>query len=602
MTTASANLDDTLKRHLELAVRLRQQGEAILAGEVVLGMLQHEPPSLDSEPSRFLVQMAVQMAQSPRTPAAEEWWEHFQSQPDLGQILASHLRRLLRQQWTSVTGDFSHSDEASELTRILQRLESGCLCPGRSYAGRRLPPGCARGVVVYPQGQAYMTRVFVRFNARNPAQEEWVVGQVLPGVARAITAAQQYLAAAGCRPIDHLQAEVLFAGLFRPVQGESLALPVFMAAVSARIGMSLPPDWVFTGALGSATAGEERTPVMPVNEIAAKLSVSARMGCTRLMIPAGLVGQMPTQLPSTCAIVKVESAVQAVELALPSHRLEENPRAISGWRLLYAFGQSMHPLHGQLRTLPQAEDHRLFRLGVPLFFAGMLTERWLFADYLVPEYYPGAARPALGLAFGLGSLGAAILGLFLYGGLTLSDRLLARGERADWWRLAVVLLVGHILAWMAVQPLLRNPLATPPAGLFLEHRTFQWWKDTMVLYFYAVIFFVSPYTRIRLAEAAAAAGRSRWAREIIEGRRWAGSMFPVGSLPMLVVVAAIAIMGLGHLEWQGLTDPLRAGAASTNGPWRILHIVGRAQLYFISCAVALWWMHRSASRLSTLSN
>jgi hypothetical protein len=65
---------------------------------------------------------------------------------------------------------------------------------------------------------------------------------------------------------------------------------------------------------------------------------------------------------------------------------------------------------------------------------------------------------------------------------------------------------------------------------------------------------------------------------------------------LLVVIASVALMGFGFLDWQALTDPSRAGSGPGNGPWRAIHVIGRAQLYLLSCIAVLWWLGRSASR------
>jgi hypothetical protein len=226
----------------------------------------------------------------------------------------------------------------------------------------------------------------------------------------------------------------------------------------------------------------------------------------------------------------------------------------------------------------------------------MLTERWLIADYLVPEYYLGVRRAPLWLAAFCGGVAAAALAGTLYASLRVVDRLLDCEAIVNWWLAAALLLAGCVLAWLPAQALIRDPFATPPRGAYFEHRTLQGWKDTAVLFLYALIFFVSPYTRVRLAERAGAARRLQWVREILEGRRWAHATFPAATVPLLVVIASVALMGFGFLDWQALTDPSRAGSGPGNGPWRAIHVIGRAQLYLLSCIAVLWWLGRSASR------
>ncbi|MHC4178899.1 MAG: hypothetical protein ACYSWU_15410 [Planctomycetota bacterium] len=333
---------------------------------------------------------------------------------------------------------------------------------------------------------------------------------------------------------------------------------------------------------------------MPVDEIRAKLAACSEAGCSRLMVPAYLLVDPARQLVhGQCALEAVTTTVEAMERALPQHRFPESPRVV-GWReFISHFMKAIVPWPISRGEPLRHLRHHTYRTVVPLFFAGMITERWLFADYLVPEFYLGVHRPPVWLAIVMGCLAAATITVTVYASMRVVDLLLDRGATVNWWLAASVLLAGCVLAWLPAQPLIRDPLAPPPRGMSWEHRTFQGWKDTVVLFLYALIFFVSPYTRVRLAEGAAAARRLRWAREILEGRRCANAIFPAATVPLLVVIASVGIMGLGYLDWQALMDASRAGSGPDNGPWRAIHLVGRAHLYVLSCAVALWWVAHS---------
>ena len=181
--------------------------------------------------------------------------------------------------------------------------------------------------------------------------------------------------------------------------------------------------------------------------------------------------------------------------------------------------------------------------------------------------------------------------------LRVVDRLMDVGAQASWGLTAGAILAGHVLVWLLVQVLIRDPFAPPPRGVFFEHRTFQWWKDNTVSYLFLLFFFVGPYTRIRLAERVANAGRWVWAADILAGRRWSWATFPATSVPLLIVIAAVAIMGLGFLDYQSLVDPTRAGAARGNGPWRTVHIIGYCHLYVGACMAVLWWNAKTSAQL-----
>jgi len=658
--TQATNIDDLMRRHLELVIRLHDGAYPALALEAALSALQHEPPSSESPLLQFLIHpvlttvcrsdaAALQFRQhleaNRELRQGAQWWLRFYLDGRASESADSTADRsgeLLRQ--LMVVREFLERQPSSEQVNekgtgtsrppdgAMLRLKGSEPVPFSLHA-LPLPPGCTRCVVVEPTGEARVTRIHVRLGRWGRLDQAPIVGQVVPGAKAALDAAQQYLAGSGCAPIDGLQAEVLVEGMFRPIQGESLALAVFVAAVSARLRLAVPSHWAFSGAIGTSSADSPAGAVMPVNEIRAKLHSCGQAGCLHLMVPAHLLPEGVGQLAhGPCALAAVTTTVEAVERVLPEHCLPESPR-VAGWReYLGQFLQSLLPgdwLKGDWLRRPEGDwlrrpegdwlrrpeerttteqvngdgacplfaRHRAFRLVVPCFFALMLTERWLLGDYLIPEHYLGVYRAPVWLAVVLGGLAAAVMAGTIYASLRVVDRLLDEGATVNWWVAAALLLAGCALAWLPAQWLIRDPLAPPPREVYLEHRTIQGWKDTTVLFLYALIFFVSPYSRVRLAERAASARRFRWAREILEGRRWANATFPVASVPLLVVIASVALMGLGYLDWQSLTDPSRVGSGPENGPWRAIHIIGRSQLYLISCIAVLWWLGRSAHRV-----
>jgi hypothetical protein len=597
MIPIGANIDDLMKRHLELAVRLHDAGHTALALETALAALQHEPPSRDAPLATFLVHSLLTTALETGA-AAGELQRHLAARPDLREAARWWVQFFLACQGDEPAADRGGGAPAhslAALNSLLSREPSGVSLP----SPLPLLPGCARCVIVESSGQARLTRIHLRWGAWSGLDQAAIVGQAVPGSGAALDAARQYLARSGCEPIDNLQAEVLVEGLFRPVQGESLSLAIFIAAVSARLGLAVPADWAFTGAIGAPAVDTAAGAVMPVNEIEAKLAACARASCTRLMAPAHLLpGRAGGWNTKSCALVPAATTVEAIEAVWPAHRLREFPPVV-GWReYLWQFFQTLAPRRSRSAVPLPNVRHRAFRLIVPWFFALMLTERWLVGDYLVPEYYWGVQRPTVVLAVLAGALVAALTAATVYASLRVVDRLLDRGATVNWWVAGGVLLAGCALAWLPAQVVIRDPSVPPPRGLFFEHRTLQGWKDTTVLFLYALIFFVSPYTRVRLAEGAAAAGRLRWAREILEGRRWTNATFPTATIPLLVVIASVALMGLGYLDWRSLTDPSRAGSGLGNGPWKAIHIIGRAYLYLLSCIVVLWWIGRATGRVA----
>lgn len=600
MTTELINLDAVLARHLQLAVRLHNAGHSHLALEVTLSALAHEPPSAESRLLQFLVRALLAEAGGGETPAGEQVRRRLEADAALGRAAAELARFYLDETADAGEGGDEPIDAAARqaLSSLVDSLAAEPLGgPGEPAAdAKALPPGCARGVVVERDGTGRMTRVHVRFGNWSDLDGQLVVGQVVPGARAAIEAAAQYLDKAGCEPIAGLQAEVLVEGLFRPITGESLALAVFAGAVSARLGMALPASWAFTGGVGSTSADSAASEVMPVDEIRAKLAACGQAGCERLMVPAHLLPAAAADgVGGACRVETAATTAGAIERVLPAHRLPDPP-AEAGWgEFLGQFVRSMVP-GGRAGEPGRALPHGAYRAAAAGLFAAMVTERWLFGDYLVAEYYEGVWRAGPVLAAAVGCLAAALVAAVTYASLRVIDRLMDRGRIAAWWRAAAALLLGHVAVWLVAQVLIRNPLAPPPRKLYWEHRTLQWWKDTTALFLYALLFYVGPYVRVRLAERAASAGRLRWAREVLAGRRWAEATLPVATLPMLIVIAAIALMGLGYLDWQSLIDPARAGAGSMNGPWRTIHIIGRAYLYVASCAAAFWWMAKAGRR------
>ncbi len=183
----------------------------------------------------------------------------------------------------------------------------------------------------------------------------------------------------------------------------------------------------------------------------------------------------------------------------------------------------------------------------------MLTERWLIADYLVPEYYEGVSRPPVAWAVVLGLVGAAIIAATFYASMRMVDVLLDRGAIVPWWIAAALLLTGcaSLVVGASVDPqsgraaAARNlPGTSHASGLERHGGAVSLRAD----------FLCEPLCTNSPGPRAARAGRLRWARDILEGRRWAHATFPLATVGMLALVASIALMGLGLLEWQTLVD------------------------------------------------
>lgn len=584
--------DELLRRHTELALRLHDGGYPIAAMDTALGVLSFRPPRRDLALLQFLVQTVLARAARGDSPADEAVRQYLAWHGETRQELAWWTRYFLFGDRGSEAAARGRGAVAAELRAALALVEAqppGDLPP----PDVELPPGCVPCVVVRgPQG--WLTRLHVRFSQPDIRDDRRIVGLDVPGRAAAVHAAQRYLAEAGCEAIDPLQAEVLVEGAFGRIEGESLSLAVFVAAVSARVGMPVSRGWALTGAIGEPSEGSPSAPVIPVDKLEAKLAACARGGCRRLMVSAHqLPGSAAGIRQEGCKLEAVVNTVEALERALPRHHFPAEPQPVGLGGYLGGLVRAAVSWPSTQTARTPAPPHRLYRLLVPLFFALMLTERWFLADYVISEHYQGVERPGAWLAAGLGVLASLLLAGLLYASLRVVDDLMDRDRAANWALVAGVLLAGHVVAWLIVQPVIRDPFAPPPRGLFLEHRTFQWIKDTIVLFAYSVVFFVTPYTRVRMAERAAEAGRLRWAAEILEGRRWKYATTRAASTRELITIAAVAIAVLGGLDWLGLLMPGRAG----QGPWRTLHVIGRANLYLLSCAVALWWIWQAGPQI-----
>ncbi|MFO7906358.1 MAG: hypothetical protein R6U98_27120 [Pirellulaceae bacterium] len=582
MSNSAMNIDGLLQAHFELAVSLKLECRDELALHVALAALRHQPPASGDDLIRFLVWAILH-------PAVTNSAEGSVARS----LIAFPTARREALHWTqSLRNELAQEGEVSDaclLDSVASFIES--LPPAVSKVSLpSLPPGCVNGIVVLRSGKACLTRVHVRLSERSCWDQGFLIGTPVPGANEAMSAAATYLRQAGCPPIDGMQAAVIVEGLFSPIEGRSLSLAVFMATISARTNTALPGKWAFTGSPARvAMAPATSSAVMPIDELRAKLSACREAGCELLIVPEhNLPADKDFGAPGNCRIHPTSTTAELSKL-LPGHEFPVSPRIAGAVESLFVMIPRRHPYNSSDWPKNSVSGHPIFVIVTSLLFATLVTERWLLGDYLVKEYYTGVHRAGPWLATVLGSLAAALVGGGVFLALRLPRSLLRRGAAVRWTTVAVMLLGVYIATWVLVQPMIRNPLAPPPHGRFFEHRTLQWWKDSGVLFLYTMIFFVGPYARLIAAEGARQSGRSVWARDILRGERWACLAPSVCQPFALTVIASIAIMGLGYLDWISLTDGTRAGA---DAPWRTIHIVGRAQLLVISCLALLWWYAR----------
>ena len=603
MIAGAKNQTDLFRRYLQLAARRHEAGHHVLALEIALAGLRQEPPGCGSRLLGFLVNTAL--APLVMDPGQDGTLRaYLDAHVDVRREAAHHVREYRKQREAERdAGRDSGGPLDGTLSRLVELLEGEMLSENRTWRRPRLPCGCVHGVVVDPATRAARAlRVHLRFGRWLEFGHEPIVGQPVPGAEAALAAAREYLEAAGCEPIPKdMQVEILLEGMFQRVQGESLALAVFVAAVSAWLRIPVPEELAFTGAIVASSAYSFDSVVIPVDWIHAKLEACAQAGCTQLMVEEHLLKQQSVTQVAGCRLVPASGLEAVITDAMPQHRLPAPPRHAGYGETVGALLRLALPGRRGFPADSLDARHRGYRLLVPLFFVAMLTERWLIADYLNPEYYAGVWRAPGWLAAVLGMAAAFVLARTVYACLRLPDVLVRRGAIAPWLVVAFFMLAGHVASWLLLQVLVRDPAAPPPANMLIEHRTLQWCKDNMVLYVFAWLYFVAPHTRVRLAEHAAVAGRRHLAREILEGRRWASATLPIAAFGPLLVITVGGLAALGYLEWQTFLDTERAGADPSNGPWRAIHILLHSFLYIASSVVALWWLTRSSAWVDRLA-
>ncbi len=591
---------DLMSRHLELAVRLLQDGHGTHALDVALGAIRYDAPSGVSPMMQFLV-ASVLTRFSERTTAGETLRWRLRSSPEVRTEVGRHFSGYERyQQQLKAAGVTAPSARPAQVDRLLAALAAFDPQGASEDTPPVAPPGAVNVVYVGRGGQAQCTRMYVRLGWWQALDAVKVVGHEVPGAALSLQEAATYLKAAGCEPIDALRAEVLLEGVFGPVKGQSFGLALFVGIVSAQLGLPVPADWAFTGAIGRSSAGDtggSPAPVMPVNELMAKYEAAQRAGMRALLVPGHLVSADAqfevAHAADGCRFESVFDTSRTVERILPSHRLPADPE-VAGWR------HTMEALVPALRcklkgsSPPHFPSHSVFRVVTAVVFALFCLEHWAIGNYLTADFYQGVERLAPALAWPLGLFASLAVGVVTYAVLSTPGPLMARNMIPCWWRSGALLLGGFVLAFLLIQPILRDPFAPPPGGAFLEHRSFQSGKGIGVIYLFAVIYFVSPFYRVSLAEYVRQTGRRVWATDILEGRRWAEASFPLVELKTLITVAAVAIMGLGFLQYGTLKDEARVGHGDF---WRTADVIGLSFALVFVVVILLWWVARSAARI-----
>jgi len=191
-------------------------------------------------------------------------------------------------------------------------------------------PGTVNVLIVDPRsGQGACRRMHVVLQPKPDADDEVVTGCSLSGSAdRGLEAATSYLDAADvCDIADH-QALCVIGGQTTHVEGESLELPLVVAALSACLDLPVPAPWTFTGRLtvpsGVSSSGSEIA-VLPVDAVATKTRAALTAGMQRILIPAGSADEVSADLHDVaaeqqCEIVPVADLGEVIEQVFPAHR------------------------------------------------------------------------------------------------------------------------------------------------------------------------------------------------------------------------------------------------------------------------------------------
>ncbi|MHC4178898.1 MAG: hypothetical protein ACYSWU_15405 [Planctomycetota bacterium] len=194
----TTNIDELMRRHLELAVRSYDAGYLVPAMETAMAALQHEPPSCESPLLQFLIHPAL-TAIYRDGPAEAELRRYLQTDGEMRKAALWWVRFYL--EGSDDDSGAEHFDEPprqqlAELAEFLAREPAEEDVPPRLTP---LPAGCTRCVLVEPSGQARLTRIHVRFGNWGRLDQDPIVGQAVPGAKAALDAARQYLAATGLR-------------------------------------------------------------------------------------------------------------------------------------------------------------------------------------------------------------------------------------------------------------------------------------------------------------------------------------------------------------------------------------------------------------------
>ncbi len=214
--------------------------------EADLAALAHIPPTCESQMLNFLISPLLASLLE-ENPLGERLQRHLSRRSDLRQAAQRWCEFKLEQAELDAGEEKSASDLKLLLLLVQYFSQNQTISAPAATAWQ--PAGCVRCVLVDPAGKAATSRVYVRFGKWNMLDQAPMVGQIVPGAGMAIDAARHYLAMSGSQFIDDLQTEILVEGLFRPVQGDSLALAIFIAAISARLQIPVRSDLAFSGAI-----------------------------------------------------------------------------------------------------------------------------------------------------------------------------------------------------------------------------------------------------------------------------------------------------------------------------------------------------------------
>jgi hypothetical protein len=573
-------LEDLYARHSALAGRLVQRGDPVRAASVCLGMLDKFTPRPTSAPLRLLVEGVLRLLLHP----AQEGPPGLLRQRLLRDtIIREQCSRALRRYLAFSRLDGDQRLLAEQAQKALAAMAKDAHLATSEPAWPPIP-GIARVayVPIEQHGPAQCRRLYVRPDEAGDFSHP-TVGTLCPG--RGVEAARSYLEAAGAEPIGGHAIEILIEGWFDEVCGESFALPLAVALISAHLGTALPDDIALTGAL--SLTGEPRPDgsdilVLPVDEIARKCEAALAAGCRRIYVPEHLEpgAAFCEQLAERgCQVIPVATLAEVLRQLFPDHAAAATPVLATPremWRAL-AVRDSQPPTRLQWVSA--------------LTTGAIVFERGFVGEYLVrPQYAPFA------VGFGANLLAALLVGTATWHLVDLPRRLTSSHPLPRWSTAASATAMACGAAWGLFQiflpPMLHLP--PPPHNQLVEHRSFQTFKDLAAYAFFTSLFVLSPAYMLQSAHRLEKSGRRRWALELVAGRLGRGVAGPAADPRTLTIIAACGIAAM--LPFDIISTLPRSMRYGSDSPWHTIHIQVRDVGLAVAAAGFIVWFAKGIAK------